>query len=211
MNVVGAADLTQAGDFTTTRIPRRLLLQVAPSAEALLARPLGHNRGLKIMIDRYFSLCNDTADDLDALGQRAAAQHMVDLVGLFLGTGTEQSHAIKHRGYSAARLDLMKAEILRDLASSTLAIDGVARTNGMSARQAQRLFAQSGQTFSEFVLEQRLILARRLLRSAPNRNRKISDVAYTAGFSDLSYFNRTFRRRFGATPSEMQFEVSPEQ
>ena len=32
----------------------------------------------------------------------------------------------------------------------------------------------------------------------------ISAIAYEAGFGDLSYFNRTFRRRFGASPSDVR-------
>ena len=31
---------------------------------------------------------------------------------------------------------------------------------------------------------------------------KVSDVAYASGFSEISYFNRCFRRRFGAAPSQ---------
>lgn len=31
----------------------------------------------------------------------------------------------------------------------------------------------------------------------------ISAVAYDIGFSDLSYFSRTFRRRFGVTPTDV--------
>jgi AraC-like DNA-binding protein len=81
----------------------------------------------------------------------------------------------------------------------------------MSERQAQRLFANSGSTFSDFVLEQRLLEARRLLLQASGRARKVSDVAYTVGFNDLSYFNRSFRRRFGTSPSGMQMEFGQEQ
>jgi|SRR5579862_1258317 len=33
---------------------------------------------------------------------------------------------------------------------------------------------------------------------------EISDIVYACGFSDLSYFNMTFKRRFGATPSDIQ-------
>ena len=34
--------------------------------------------------------------------------------------------------------------------------------------------------------------------------RRISDIAFDCGFNDLSYFNRAFRKRFGATPSELR-------
>jgi AraC-like DNA-binding protein len=207
MNVEGTADLTSAGSFTTVRIPRRLLLQVSPYAESQLARTLAHDAPLRAMIDRYFALCNDLAAELDAPGQNAAAQHLVDLVGLLLGSSAEQEHVLRRRGYSSARLAIMKTQVIECLDRSSLTIEGIAHRNGISARQAQRLFARSGQTFSEFVLDQRLSRARRLLLSPSSGHRKISDVAYACGFSDLSYFNRTFKRRFGATPSCMQSAI----
>ena len=206
MNVEGAAELTPVGSFTTTRIPRHLLLQIAPSAEALLARPLAHDSVLRSLIDRYFALCNDLATELDAPGQKAAAQHLVDLVGLLLGAEAGQQDVLAQRGYSAARLEVMKAQVIDNLSLGGLTIERIARESGISVRQAQRLFARSGQTFSEFVLDQRLSLARRLLVAASSRHRKISDIVYACGFSDLSYFNRTFKRRFGATPSDIQAE-----
>jgi AraC-like DNA-binding protein len=33
---------------------------------------------------------------------------------------------------------------------------------------------------------------------------KVSDIAYACGFSDVSYFNRCFRRRFGCSPRELR-------
>jgi AraC-like DNA-binding protein len=32
----------------------------------------------------------------------------------------------------------------------------------------------------------------------------IASIAYDAGFGDLSYFNRAFKRCYGATPSEVR-------
>ena len=32
----------------------------------------------------------------------------------------------------------------------------------------------------------------------------ISTIAFEAGFGDLSYFNHAFRRRYGATPSDIR-------
>ena len=209
MNVVGYADLTRSGGFTTARFPRRLLLQVAPTAETQLARPLGHDRTLSMMIDRYFRLCHDVAGDLDILGQKAAEQHLTDLVGLLLGTHGRKD-VIDPDESSLGRLNFIKADVLRNLDRDDLTIESVARANAVSARQAQRLFAASGTTFSEFVLEQRLLLARRLLLHEQSRHRKVSDVAYTVGFNDLSYFHRSFRRRFGIAPADMRAEFERE-
>jgi len=47
--------------------------------------------------------------------------------------------------------------------------------------------------------ELRLRKAAELL--ARGGDRRISDIAFDCGFNDLSYFNRSFRRRFGLTPS----------
>jgi AraC-like DNA-binding protein len=210
MNVVGTADLNRSGGFMTTRFPRRLLLQVAPSAERQLARPLGHDRALSVMIARYSQLCHDVAGDLDVPGQKAASQHLTDLVGLLLGANGGQKELIGQRGFPAARLNLIKADVLNNLDKSDLTIERIARANGLSVRQAQRLFASSSTTFSEFVLEQRLLAARRLLLHEAARHRKVSDIAYTVGFNDLSYFHRSFRKRFGVTPSDVQMEFGRE-
>ena len=72
-------------------------------------------------------------------------------------------------------------------------------------RQAPHSLA-SGTTFSEFVLEQRLLLARRLLLHEQSRHRKVNDIAYTVSSNDLSYFHRSFRGRFGVTPADMRSE-----
>jgi AraC-like DNA-binding protein len=32
----------------------------------------------------------------------------------------------------------------------------------------------------------------------------VSSIAFDVGFGDLSYFNRTFKKRFGATPREVR-------
>lgn len=202
MNVVGAADLTETGTFTTTRFPRAFLLQISPAAETQLARPLGQDGALRDMFDRYFALCNDVAASLDADGQKVAARHLIDLVGLLSGAGAAQQDVIRGRGLTAARLDLLKSHIVKNLGQTDVGIEAVAKANGLSERQVQRLFAHAGTTFSEYLLEQRLDLARRSLLS--ERQRKISDIAYSAGFSDLSYFNRAFRRRFSLTPSDLK-------
>lgn len=57
-------------------------------------------------------------------------------------------------------------------------------------------------TYSRYVLDQRLALAYRRLRHPRLAARTISSIASDAGLGDLSYFNRTFRRRYSITPSD---------
>ncbi|HET7614712.1 MAG TPA: helix-turn-helix domain-containing protein [Gemmatimonadaceae bacterium] len=66
------------------------------------------------------------------------------------------------------------------------------------------LFESESTTFTEFVREERLTRARSKLLSPRFAARRIAEIAYEVGFNDLSYFNRSFRRRFGHSPSEVR-------
>jgi AraC-like DNA-binding protein len=43
-----------------------------------------------------------------------------------------------------------------------------------------------------------------MLREPGYAERTVSSIAYDVGFGDLSYFNRCFRRTYGATPSDVR-------
>ncbi|WGD50812.1 AraC family transcriptional regulator [Bradyrhizobium sp. CB1650] len=203
MSVTGTVGHTDEDRFTTLRMPRRALLEISPRAEDKLSRVLSDG-AVAETIFRYHALAADHGPHLDAVGQHLTALHMVDLVGLLLGTDADHANLARGRGQAAARLDLMRADVMAALGRNDLCLSEVAARSGLSPRQAQRLFEQAGTTFTEFVLEQRLLLARKLLGDPRARARKINDIAHSAGFSDLSYFNRAFRKRFGATPSELR-------
>ena len=90
------------------------------------------------------------------------------------------------------------------MADSSIRLSELADRHNISERYVQQLFELAGTSFSSFVLEQRLMLASKLLRDPSQRWRKISDIATASGFSDISYFNRAFRSRFGATPRDVR-------
>ena len=198
----GVVGINDRGQFMTTRIPRRELLSVCPDAENWLARPLVENPGIRNIIERYFALSAETAGSLDAAGQQLTSRHMIDMVALLLRTSRDETQRATLTGYSAARLQLIQDQVVRTLDDASLTIDSVAKHAGLTTKQVQRLFERAGTTFTEFVLEQRLLRARRLLSSPTNRRSKIGTIAYAVGFGDLSYFHRVFRRRFGVTPCE---------
>ena len=83
-----------------------------------------------------------------------------------------------------------------------MSVATVAARRGVTQRYVHKLFEAEVAAFSEFVLVRRLEFARRLLADRRLLSRSITSIAFDAGFSDLSHFNRAFRRRFNATPTE---------
>jgi AraC-like DNA-binding protein len=92
------------------------------------------------------------------------------------------------------------ADIKLRLADPMLNVRSIAAHAGVAPRTLQNWFHERGTSFTDYVLEQRLILAEQQLANTATAT--VSEIAYAAGFSDLSYFSRCFRRRFGMTPSE---------
>jgi AraC-like DNA-binding protein len=188
--------------FTATRIPRAGLLAMCPQAEDKLYQQIDENQHIRDLIIQYSAMSASAAASLDSVGQQAMAGHMIDLIALLLRTGRDETQLATERGYFAARLHSVQRHVLDRLGDSGLTVASIAQSCGLSPKQVQRLFERSGTTFTEFVLEQRLLLARRMLASPGNRQEKIGTIAYVSGFGDLSYFNRAFRARFDMTPSE---------
>ncbi|HKD27388.1 MAG TPA: helix-turn-helix transcriptional regulator [Xanthobacteraceae bacterium] len=136
--------------------------------------------------------------------QRAAVVHVYDLAAVALGTAADRADLARHRGVRAARLETVKADVIAHLDDGDLSVVMVADRQHVSPRYLQKLFEIDGTSFSEFVLDQRLAKAYRMLTNPLYAHRAIGNLAYDVGFNDLSYFNRAFRRRYGLTPSEVR-------
>jgi AraC-like DNA-binding protein len=121
-----------------------------------------------------------------------------------LGTTADRAELARNRGIRAARLEGIKADIIARVGDGKLSAGAVAARHALALRSLQKLFEAAGTTFSEFLLDQRLARAYRALTNRLHARRSISEIAYDSGFNDLSYFNRAFRRRYGATPSDVR-------
>jgi AraC-like DNA-binding protein len=129
-------------------------------------------------------------------------QYLADLVGLAMGPSREGAHLAKRRGLKAARLQAVLDDISRNFARPALSAADVARRLGLSPRYVHSLLEESGASFSAHVLERRLTHARHLLMQPDRLSARIAEIAFECGFSDLSFFNRSFRRRFGCAPRD---------
>lgn len=130
--------------------------------------------------------------------------HFYDLVAHALRGQVKSDGDRTRQGVGAARLELAKREILKQLHDPALGVTAIARSQGVTPRYLQRLFEGEGRSFTEFLRDVRLDLAFSRLDDAARIGESISAVAFDCGFSDLSHFNRSFRKRFGRTPSDVR-------
>src|SRR5690606_19284521 len=112
-----------------------------------------------------------------------AADHIRDLIGAI--AAAEAQDAPEQSGVRAARLRAIKADIASRLRDPRLDLVGVAMRVGISPRYARRLFHDEADSFSAYVLSQRLDLAHRLLLHPGHAIRTIAAIAYACGFGDL--------------------------
>jgi AraC-like DNA-binding protein len=183
---------------------RQVLRPLLHDFDAVLARPVPKQvealRLLSNYIDGLLSEKLILTSDL----ARLVAAHIYDLAALTMGATRDAGEIAKGRGLRAARLREIKADIAEKLASPNLSVETVAMRQQVSLRYVQMLFEQEGTTFSQYVISQRLLRAHRMLTDPRFADRSITSVAFDAGFGDLSYFNRAFRRCYGGTPSEIR-------
>jgi AraC-like DNA-binding protein len=99
-------------------------------------------------------------------------------------------------------LSAAKGFIMRQIARHDLLAASVAAHLGVTPRYVHMLFESEGLSVTKFIVERRLARAHHMLLDPRMKERTISAIAFAAGFSDLSHFNRSFRRHFGKTPSD---------
>ena len=187
--------------FLTFRIPLRVMSPIVGDLDSVLGKPIPKDaEALRLLVSyaqAFGSIPALTKPDVGHL----VATHVHDLIALAVGATRDAAETAKGRGLRAARISAIKAYIARHLGDANLSIHEIARRSRVSPRYVQMLFEAEGTTFSVFVRDARLLRAYRMLTDPRYADCPIVSVALDAGFQDLSYFNRTFRRRFGDTPS----------
>jgi AraC-like DNA-binding protein len=76
----------------------------------------------------------------------------------------------------------------------------LARKFHCSERYVHQLFSKTGRSVGEHVNHKRILACTRDLLGG-SRSRTIAEIAFAAGFRDISHFNRLFKRSNGASPA----------
>jgi AraC-like DNA-binding protein len=184
-------------------IPRAQILKAVPHADDRAVTALDRNdpivRHLEHTID--FLLNADEVHESPVLTQHAETM-LADLIALALGARGDEAHVAQTRGLRATRLRELLSIIETRFTDPSLSPAAIATSLGLSDRYVRDLLFESGETFSERVLELRLQKARAMLSDVRSDTLKIAEIALACGFNEVTYFNRRFRARFGCSPTQ---------
>jgi AraC-like DNA-binding protein len=205
---VAAFVAPEAGKRLCVRIERRVLGAFAGHVDRALGRLIpADTEALKLLVT-YARTLPAGEKAVSPAASRGVVDHVGDLMALVVGAGGEAAALAAGRGLAAGRLSAAKAYVRERSGLMDLTAEQVAADQGISPRYLRQLFEAEEQSFTAYLLEQRLRQAHAMLSSPQFATQPISGIAYGVGFGDLSYFNRVFRRRYEHTPKEVRAEAT---
>ena len=189
------------GDVLALRFPRAPFAPLVSRVEDCYLRRIPRDTQALKLLKEYVDVAWDEQSLASRELQHLVVAHIYDLMAVCLGTARDTAEVARRRGVRAARLHAIKQDIDGNLDRADLSLAGLAARHACTPRFVQRLFEAEGTSFTDYVLARRLARAHRLLTDPRRTSEKISAIAFDAGFADVSYFNRAFRRHYGDTPS----------
>lgn len=201
----GSSDLSRRGIDVV--MPNHELLPFLQNPDSALRKVVPDSPPLRLLT-QYASWLANEQEALPPDLANLAGSHLRDIAVMALGASRDGQAMAAKGGLRAARLQAIKADIADNLDNpAALNVGDLTKRQGISPRYLRALFADDNTCFTDYVLEQRLERCYRQLQAPSLLHCTISRLALDNGFTDLSWFNRTFKRRFGATPSEVRNEL----
>jgi len=186
------------------RLPRAALAQLVPNIDNAILQPVPRGIGALSLLSNYAGVLMDDPALETPQTRQLVVSHLCDLIAVALGATGETAAIAERRGIRAAGLRAIKSDIEAHLTDPELSPAAVAKRQRISESYMRKLFEHEETSFTDFVLRRRLAKAHGLLADPKSANWNIASIAFASGFADLSYFNRTFKRLYGGTPSDVR-------
>lgn len=190
--------LPEGGRFDCAHLPHMATARFGNALNHLLLKPFSADwLPLQLLTHYAGYLLRQEYQDKHHAGMMVA--HFYDLLPVLISNVNQDEPEEAPQN----RIETIKALIEANIADGAFSIIDVAKAERVTPRAIQKLFSRMGTTYSRYVLERRLMLAKNMILSEAVAT-PISKIVYASGFNDLSYFNRTFRSRYGVKPSDLR-------
>ena len=200
-----AGQMTWEGDaaaVTIVECSRQALVAISPRAEDRLGRAIGADNEALGLLRGYLRVVGANGGLQSPALVAHSGRGIVDMIALVLGEARGLADIACDNGVKSSRMERIAEEIAARFAEPDFTVAALARRFDVSERTIQETLHRTGAGFTERLLDARLGYAHSMLTSAREARRKVSDIALSSGFNDLSYFHRSFRKRFGLTPAD---------
>jgi AraC family transcriptional regulator len=140
---------------------------------------------------------------VEPLELEEAALAVIDDVLCTAHSDSRTEKPSRRRATRAARRDLAEhtALVLASHPGARHSLSGLARSVSSSPFHLARVFREeTGASIHQHLLKIRLALS---LEQVLERSQTLSEIAYSLGFSSHAHFSALFRRRYGASPSDL--------
>jgi AraC-like DNA-binding protein len=180
-------------------IPRERLEACLPGAQRQIGRLVAAESAPARML---LAVLRALADEFSNASQvHLSPASGENVLGFIASAYADDDARASGRGM-AARAGAFRVYVQARLRDPNLKVAEVAAYVGVSERYLRAVLETEGETFSSYLLRERLELCARLLSDASQRHRTITEIAFEAGFSNTSYFGQAFKERFGLTPRD---------
>ncbi len=198
----GRVALSRQTNYTAVLIPNAAI-ERSGAIDVLVGQKLPETTALNL-IKSYISSLGTGRDGMNGDLAQLASAHLIDLARMTLRTevtGTEDAEFAK---LGEARLRLALEMIANRHCEPNLCVSDIAAAQGISTRYLQKLLEKKGISFVGHLTSLRLLTAHAALRQPEAKSRNVTEIAFGCGFSDISHFNRLFRRYFDETPTKVR-------
>jgi AraC-like DNA-binding protein len=183
-------------------LPRRMVHRYAPMWRDLSALRIGETEPSVDLLREYVVRLADPAYAVDGAVAEVLGENLCALLGVVVGHhvgGLADAHPQRD-----LQLEALLAYIRCNCSDPDLSPSAAAAHLRVSVRTVHKLMERTERSFGEWLLDERLHRCVRMLQDPTQVRHKISDIAWTCGFNDLSHFNNVFRSRLDTTPSDLR-------
>ena len=177
------------------------------AGDALMQR-IGTDSGALKLLRAYVRSVERSPLAISVEGRGIVRRHMLDLMAVAV-TSRRRVGESSLGAVAAAHTHAIFDYLASHFSDPELSLPKVAQSLQISPRYLQRLLRISGASFVAHVNELRLKHAFMLLTAQDMSAAHICDIALQVGFSDISYFNKLFRSRFGDSPKGIRANHTP--
>jgi AraC family transcriptional activator of tynA and feaB len=184
-------------DWKIMHLRRSLLDAELAAVKNVQGLKLDGNVPANRVLRTYLEALHGNLGTMDVMEARAFEATTTDILrnSLLLNQPRDQTK-------NGRALQKVQSSILENLHKPDLSLNEVAEQVGIGPRTIHRLFQQTGMTPMKWAEDQRLKLVEHKLRSSAGSQVSITRIALSSGYNDISTFSRSFKRKYGLSPTK---------